>query len=105
LEKTLHKKRLVKWLTVKVLSSSLTTKKKNKKTLAGCWCVILAIPEVEIRDQRRISEVNPGQITLKTLFHKYPTQKRASGVAQAMDQEVLSSNPSTTKTTTNKYLS
>jgi hypothetical protein len=44
----------------------------------------------------------PRQIVHKTLSRKYPTQKRAGGVAQVVEcllskHEVLSSNPSTRK--------
>jgi hypothetical protein len=43
-------------------------------------------------------EASPGQIVLKTLFPKYPTQKRAGRVAQVVERlpskrEALSSNP------------
>jgi hypothetical protein len=49
--------------------------------------------EAEIR---RISgQGQPGEIVLKTLFQKYPTQKRASKVVQVV--KCLLSNPSTAK--------
>jgi hypothetical protein len=42
--------------------------------------VILAIQEAEIR--RFVVQRQPGQIVLKNLSQKYPTQKRAGRVAQ-----------------------
>jgi hypothetical protein len=60
--------------------------------------VILAISEAEIRKIE--IQCQPGQIVLETLSQKYPTQKRAGGVAQVVEclpskGEALSLNPST----------
>jgi hypothetical protein len=46
-------------------------------------CKILAIQEAEIR--RIIVWSQPGQIVLETLSWKYPTPKRAGGVAQVVE--------------------
>jgi hypothetical protein len=53
-----------------------------KVVLAGCWWltpVILATLEAEIR--RIVIQSQTGQIVQETLSRKYPSQKRADGVA------------------------
>jgi hypothetical protein len=59
--------------------------------------VILATQEAEIK--RMVAPSQPGQIVQETLSKKYPTQKRASGVAEVVKHlpskcEALSPNPS-----------
>jgi hypothetical protein len=50
--------------------------------------VILATQEAEIRRIKVWSQ--PGQIVLRNLSWKYPSQKRADGVAQGEDPEFKS---------------
>jgi hypothetical protein len=50
-----------------------------------CEPVILATPEVEIRKMFVVWK-QPEQIVRKTLSWKYPTQKRAGGVAQVVER-------------------
>jgi hypothetical protein len=62
--------------------------------------VILATQEAEIR--RIVVQSQPRQIVLETLSRKYPSQKRAGGMAQVVaclpsKGEALSLNPSAAK--------
>jgi hypothetical protein len=69
----------------------------------GSWWltpVILATQETEIRRIKALSQF--WQIVGEALSQKHPTQNKADGVAQVVEQlpskyETLSSNPSTTK--------
>jgi hypothetical protein len=77
--------------------------KKEKAILAGCqWftAAILATQEAEIRGI--VVRSQPGQIAHEILSLKYPTQKRAGGVAQVGEclpskRKALCSNPSNIK--------
>jgi hypothetical protein len=61
--------------------------------------VILATAEAEIR--RMAVQSQPGRIVCEILSRKYPTQKRADGVAKVVaclpSKCEFKSNPSTTK--------
>jgi hypothetical protein len=62
--------------------------------------IILATQEAEIRKIE--VQGQPWQIVCETLSQKYPTQKRAGGVAQVLERlpskcKTLSLNSSTTK--------
>jgi hypothetical protein len=52
--------------------------------------VILTIEELEIR--RIAAQSQPGQIVCKTLYQKYPSQKRAGEVAQGVGPEFKPQN-------------
>jgi hypothetical protein len=58
--------------------------KKKKK----CWAlvvVILATQEAKIR--KIVVQSQPGQIVLKTLSRKKPSQKRAGGITEGVGSE------------------
>jgi hypothetical protein len=61
---------------------------ERKLSMARCqWLtpIILATQEAEIR--RIVVQSQPRQIVRETLFQKYPSQKRAGGVAQGEGPE------------------
>jgi hypothetical protein len=62
---------------------------ERKLSMARCqWLtpIILATQEAEIR--RIVVQSQPRQIVRETLFQKYPSQKRAGGVAQGEGPEL-----------------
>jgi hypothetical protein len=67
------------------------------RSAAGCRLLTPVIPATYEEAIRRIAVGSqPGQIVLKTLSRKYPSQKRAGGV-KWLKVWSLSSNPSTAK--------
>jgi hypothetical protein len=60
--------------------------------------IILGTQEAGI--SRIVDRGQPGQTVHEIISQKYPTQERADGVAQVVEHETLSSNPSIAKTKT-----
>jgi hypothetical protein len=89
--------------TIGQMAASIPKMRYTKQSLSGYWWlmpVILATWEAQISGI--VVQSQPWQRVCKSLSQKYPTQKRAGGVARVAEHllskcEALSSNPSANK--------